>query len=245
MKSKLTSGSRLEDWIDAPAFEALEPRLLLSGNVTAWTAGGSLFAVGDADDNDILIEQGGSPTDFTIKGRTGTTVNVVNPAGVPVPLAGVTGDFFFWMLNGSDIVEVTNAALPRHLAVDSGEGANEVKIDPTTVAGSVAVVNGAGDDTIAMDDVVVAGTSTLLLGPAVLASGTDDDTVDIEQDAVAGSPSAFTGLFYLYGGAGADVVTVGDAGAGHAVTFGYAIFHGGPGIDTFTFANITGPYITI
>ena len=61
-------------------FEALEPRLLLAGDVTATVVGGSLYIVGDAAANDIIIDQTGLASDeFMIS--SGTDVTTIN--GLP------------------------------------------------------------------------------------------------------------------------------------------------------------------
>ena len=54
----------------APFFEPLEARLLLDGNVVVLPIGGALYVFGDADANDILIEDGAPG--LSITGRNGT-----------------------------------------------------------------------------------------------------------------------------------------------------------------------------
>ena len=71
----VTMAGRCAESIGGVLFEALEPRLLLDGNVVASVVKGSLEITGDIENNDITITQGGTGDEFVVTGNNDTTVN--------------------------------------------------------------------------------------------------------------------------------------------------------------------------
>jgi len=169
-----------------PLIEPLEPRLLLSGNVTVFTIGTGLFAYGDVSANDILIEQGVLHAGlFTVTGRNATTVNET-AAGTPVEFPDINGDLWAWMSDGNDVLEVKGATVPGLMWVDGGAGDNTVTIDPTTINGSVFVMNGVGLDTFSM-------TSSQILGSLTILNGDGGSNTTLDGGTVDGSVTVFNG----------------------------------------------------
>jgi hypothetical protein len=169
--------------------EALEPRTLLSGNVTAVVTGGNLVITGDALDNHIAIDQAGlNPGEFRVD--TGGNVTTINGTPGAKVVTGVTKDVRITFGDGNDAVTFNNAALPRHLNVNGGEGddgayvintqvrANTVLTlgdgnnaaeltSGTTLGGSLRIIGGGGDDGVTLIDMGVAGATSIDLKDGV------------------------------------------------------------------------------
>jgi hypothetical protein len=131
------------------AFERLEDRTLLSGNVTAIvTSGGNLQVVGDAKDNQIVI-QSTSTGALQVSSLDGTTT--INGGNTPFTTSAVTGDVDVFMKQGADVVDVggegTLTSLPHNLIVDTGPGDDTVAVENASIGGSVALFGGVGSDT--------------------------------------------------------------------------------------------------
>jgi hypothetical protein len=117
-----------------PAVEALEPRLALSGNVTASLVHGTLTLTGDPLDNHLVISQPG-PHQLTITPADGTTVN---GQAKPLTLTGFTRDLRINLGPGNDDVDFDLAnplTLPGNLTIDYGAGGTGNKTTQTVNAG--------------------------------------------------------------------------------------------------------------
>jgi hypothetical protein len=219
--------------------ESLEPRLLLSGNVTVSTIGTSLFAFGDASDNSIVVEQG---ADFTVTGKTGTATTVNGTAaGTPVHFPDMNGDIWAFMSDGNDVLEVKNATVPGSLWLNGGAGDNTVTIDPVIIDGNVFVMNGTGLDTFNLLASAIVGSLTLL-------NGDGGSSTTLQQSVVGGGVTIFNGAgsdtFTMDGGpsslggvAGSLLIINGDGGSSTTITnsrvFGSVTVLNGEGRDTF------------
>ena len=102
--------------------EALEPRLLMSGNVVVRVVDGCLYLLGDAQANQIQVDQTGLPAgQYRVTGTAGTTLN------------GREGEF---------VVENVQA-----LRIHLGRGDDAVTFQDLQLAGRVQVGLGYGDNT--------------------------------------------------------------------------------------------------
>lgn len=141
------------------AFEGLESRLPLAGNVTAEVSGGSLFVNGDAAGNSVDISGTGTPGQFVVSGVTdksgaGTTVN----GQFFVVVSGVTNSVFVHLRAGNDELTVEDANIPRDLIITTEAGHDTVLIgdapDEETfsrsvnVGGTLSINTGIGDDVV-------------------------------------------------------------------------------------------------
>ncbi len=87
-------------------FEALEPRMLMSGDVAAAVTGlGELRVTGDSNDNSIVVADLGHG-EFSLRGLAGTTVN----GEAEFRFGGVTRGMRFNMRAGNDTISFGNAA---------------------------------------------------------------------------------------------------------------------------------------
>jgi hypothetical protein len=104
--------------------ERLEDRTLLAGNVIVWMSSGSLTVRGDAQDNDIDVEQIDDQT-WEVSGYGGTLIN-----GCPAPkrFTGFNltrGNVSIDMQGGDDVVHVyvRGNGIPGDLRIDLGPAA--------------------------------------------------------------------------------------------------------------------------
>src|SRR5262245_33996536 len=126
------------------AFESLENRQMMAGDVTAQIHNGNLIIKGDSSDNDIAVTQ--SSTTITVTG-TSTTVN---SATTPAVLTGFTGKIKIKMKDGSDNVTLTGLTSTK-LDVDMGSGNNTLDIENCTVNGKTELEGKKGNNTFEID----------------------------------------------------------------------------------------------
>ena len=151
-------GRRSEGANSGVLFEALEPRLLLDGNVTAKVVKGSLKVTGDGADNRINIEAGPSSGVFIVSRDDGTTT--VN-GGVADTLTGVTKHVKISMKGGNDQVTIDNVDVPRKLIAKTGLGNDKLTISHVDVDRKATMNTGWGDDTITLDCADFRGKATM------------------------------------------------------------------------------------
>ncbi len=192
------------------ALEHLEERTLLSGNVTAIvTSGGNLQVVGDAKDNQIVI-QSTSTGALQVSSLDGTTT--INGGSTPFTTSGVTGDVDVFMKLGADVVNVGATGmlttLPHNLVVDTGAGTDTVAVENATIGGSIALFGGVGSDTFTVgssesEAPVTVGGSVFILG------GTGN------SNTIAVFDAEITGDLKIFSSGRNDQIQVGfDAGLG-------------------------------
>ena len=108
---------------EAPRFEALETRLLLDGNVTATVVGGHLYLTGDGADNVVMVELGAvNPSEWTVTGHGGTTINTTTPSATRLAIPDVTAGIWAWLHGGEDELIITDVAVPGTVWIDQGDG---------------------------------------------------------------------------------------------------------------------------
>jgi hypothetical protein len=174
--------------------EALEPRLLLDGNVT-FAVGKDLELVGDGANNSVLID---SPAQDVIRvtGIAGTTINggananagwtggidISMPLGHnSVEINGVTcnGKTVIELSNGNDNVYLRDFTAHGKTTIDTAGGADAVVFDhdPCTFNNKLAIVTGDGND---MVDVQFPIPSTVFNGKVSFDTGTGQDEVKLD-----------------------------------------------------------------
>lgn len=133
------------------AFELLENRLLLAGNVLASVDHGDLVVRGDGADNAIQITQE-SPGIYKVTGLDGTTVNGV---AAFTNTTEVTDDFDIRMHKGADhvLIQGTSAiTVPDDLRVRTGRGNDGVSLKDVTVNDDTQIRLRADDDSLNIVD---------------------------------------------------------------------------------------------
>jgi len=135
------------------ALEVLEPRTMLSGNVTAAVVGGSLVIGGDAAANDIVLDQSGLTSD-QVRISSGANATSINNQSDPIVLNSVTGNLQIKLLKGADTVLLDGLNLPGNVAIDGGTGNNTIALNNGTIANNLRIRNGDGDSSV-----TVAGTA--------------------------------------------------------------------------------------
>lgn len=134
---------------DRVVFEALEPRLLLDGNVAAKVVNGDLRIIGDRRGNSILIERGGTTDTFIVTGRDGTAVN----GGLEAILTGVTDDITIRTKGGDDEIKIDSViGTPDDLIIKTGPGTDVVELVWVIVQGKCKIRTGAGDGAVMASD---------------------------------------------------------------------------------------------
>ena len=111
--------------IEPILFESLEPRVLLSGDVTAALSGGMLKIIGDENPNQIAIEM--DSDEVQIVGLDGESINGTDE----VSFKNVTG-IKLQMKKGMDSVSVQNVSLDK-LRIDLGHGSDKAEIKDSVI----------------------------------------------------------------------------------------------------------------
>jgi hypothetical protein len=192
------------------AFERLETRALLAGEVTAQLMGGDLLVRGDHLDNRITIDR--TPAgeirvagdDFTlVNGESAPAVfrNVVN---IDIRTAG-----------GADHVSLQGIRAGAALRIDTGAGDDTVLVLQSQVRGSFSLLTGSGHDLI---NLVASDPGKR----SQIHSGAGDDVVTVER-------SKLTRVLFVNAGRGDDTIFVDRQTPRSKV----AIIDG-PGDDTIT-----------
>src|SRR5690349_15576548 len=135
------------------AFESLETRQMMAGDVTAQIHNGNLIIKGDSSDNTIAVTQSG--TTITVTG-TSTTVNSSTSAAV---LTGFTGKIKIKMKDGADSVTLTGLTTTK-LDVEMGDGNNTLDIENCTVNGKTELEGEKGNNTFKIDTKTTTGEET-------------------------------------------------------------------------------------
>jgi hypothetical protein len=175
--SRRTSNNRL-------AFEQLESRRLTA--VTTSLNSGTLSITGDAAADDIAIVGTANPGEFTITGRSGTTVDGM--ASVTIP--GVTADLVIDMRDGENVVDLDNVYIARDIVVIGGSGDDLIRLgqtSPVSPARDLTVVCGPGEDVILQPSYhVFVGRDSAVVGAL------DNDSIVLTGASAQGSISVVT-----------------------------------------------------
>lgn len=137
--------------------ESLERRLLMAGDVTAALKGGWLVVTGDAEANQVLIENTASG-EYSVTGADGTTVS-----GSPV--TGVTKGVKVNLKDGDDVVAIVGSGggtfhATGDVKVTTGKGNDRILVAGLQADGKVtlnsgnATGEGAGDQVLVTDSQV-------------------------------------------------------------------------------------------
>jgi len=163
------------------AYQKLEPRKMLAGDVTATVNDGLLQIIGDAEGNEIIVagRPDGTATVFPL-GET--TINgSADPFDVSTPLDDVDV-----RLNlGDDNATIQGLVLSQSLRIRTGAG------DDTTFVHHIDVQRfeqfaGDGDDTLEFNNVYSRGSTTI-------SGENNDDIVSITNMAAGTSATLLTG----------------------------------------------------
>ena len=134
----------------APMLESLEPRVLLAGNVSVMTAGGSLFLTGDNLANDFYIEEIGGGNNFRLtSGPDATTFNGLASLDVP----SMNGDMYVWLNGGDDRFGFWQAGPARDVMVFGGPGNNTFDAERFTIGRNLSLFGGTGNDEVRLSDI--------------------------------------------------------------------------------------------
>ncbi len=113
---------------------------MLAGDVLAVVDDGNLIISGDAESNQIAVDQSDlAAGEVRISGLDGTTIN--GEAG-PVVLPGVTGDVEADLDDGDDVVIFDQVVVDGDLKIDMGDGIYQVTL----------IVDVGGDVKFSSDD---------------------------------------------------------------------------------------------
>lgn len=142
--------------------ESLEPRTLLSGNVTAAVIDGNLIIRGDNLGNGLTIEAVPSQTgQYTLTPDATTTIN---NQSAPVILTGVTKDLRINLREGANALTITGVAVPGSLGIDTGNGNDTVTVQSSTIAADLTVRTRNGDDNLDLRNLTVTGKTNIWAG---------------------------------------------------------------------------------
>lgn len=174
----------------AMPLEALEERVMLTGDVTAVLQNGDLKVTGDSGDNVVLVLGGGGigalAPGFTIIPFEGTTIN-----GDPDPLFIATEDPVDDMLlnfkkGGDNTVGVRNMMTLDDIIYKGGKQADVFGLDGVGVGGDVNAKTGKGDDVFGMQ-------YSSISANLKLNTSSGDDKVGIQHSSIDGDLIGNTG----------------------------------------------------
>ncbi|MGE5611529.1 MAG: hypothetical protein ACM359_19925, partial [Bacillota bacterium] len=169
--------------------ESLEPRQLLSGNVTAWISGASLHVLGDRADNQLVLASDPTSRGGMVLSGNGTTIN---GQGNAFPLTNAVRDVRIYLGDGDDSIEISNVNLSRNLMIFANNGADQVVLNTVQVNGNLTIDTAQDNDTVDLVQTTVNGRTTVNTG-----ADTDIFTAD---------GSTFRRLFLLNVGSGDDQI---------------------------------------
>ena len=163
-------------------FETLERKQPLAGDVVVSLVGGHLVIEGDEAANQISISSGEEPGSFVIQGLEGTVVKLADAetGDPPAPetglvVEGVRGHVRVGLGEGDDVLAVHDAHFRRGLTINTGAGADEVRI-------------GAAEDADPVDpaEEVESDANVHLLGSLLINTGEEGDAVNVASASVGG-----------------------------------------------------------
>lgn len=154
--------------------EWLEPRLLMSGNVTVRVSGQSprynLKITGDDLSNQIYVTYNEAQATWTVGGIPGTGT-LINGGNQPVTVGGVTNSVWIDMRAGDDVVQLRAFQVPNELHVDLDAGNDVLEagleasgVTPNRVGGALWIEGDDGNDLVELANVQVAGNVYVKLG---------------------------------------------------------------------------------
>lgn len=215
----LQQGLRLEDSVMTAfrnggsrlAFEHLEAKQLLAGDVAISVVQGNLIVEGDELGNQIAITAGQNPGQYIIRGLDGTRVHL---GGAPTPnepstgvmVNGVRRDVWIRMKGGDDLVAIYDASFRGNVGIGTEGGNDTIRIGShpvdltsaadmpwdapggtldrpaVTIRGNLTVVTGMESDTVVI-------TRATVVGAVDIRTGDDNDRVHLGIDMSVTTPS--------------------------------------------------------
>jgi hypothetical protein len=155
------------------AFESLEDRQMLAGDVTAKISGGKLVIKGDSLANGITIAAGSTAGTVVVTGVTaGGSATTVNSGTTAVTLSGFTGGLKLDMKGGDDSVTITGLTVTGDAKLEGGRGNDTFDVSGSTFHGALTTNLGDGNDTLTFDSTTVSGKAKFKGR-----SGNDDATI--------------------------------------------------------------------
>jgi hypothetical protein len=157
--------------------ERLDPRRMLSGNVTVTTGPGfTATLVGDngGDAFDITLEKG---VGYRVSGRDKTTIN--GQSAVLIKSASAL-DFTVVTGVGKDRINFNGAFGTQNLTIYSGGGDDQISIQGTTQFGNLVISASGGNDKISLGQITV--TQSVVIWTSI-----GNDTVDLTAANITGA----------------------------------------------------------
>jgi hypothetical protein len=176
------------------AFERLETRELMAGNVTAAVTSGSLYVTGDNAANMLQMTEV-SGNRWKITGLGGTKINGKSQVTTAQP---VTNDVQIDLNGGNDNVTIQNGSVPHILNVFGDDGNNVTTLHSVKVGYGLGVYGNDGNNTVVANKVNVQAIGGIYY--SVFAFGNGNNVVAINNLRARD--------FRVYTGSGMDSVTV-------------------------------------
>jgi hypothetical protein len=215
--------------------DTLEPRRLLSGNVSVSYDGTTLLVVGDNAANEILITD--SAAGYLVNGLSSTHVN--GGASFAVDTGGNFADITVRTGNGDDLVQlgVAPPAAPtltgQAIRVDTGNGNDTVDLAATIANVSLSVTTGNGNDTVQSPFYRVGPLDFFtLIGDFSIDTGNGDDLVQLPATTDLDFFSYVAGNLIINTGNGNDAIATEGAEVGGAIQI-----DSGNGADSLSLIN--------
>jgi hypothetical protein len=185
--------------------DALEPRRLLAGNVTATIVNGDLVITGDSQHNRIIIEGGPVHTDnqvidvepeIIIRPADDTTTINGSPIGHGFDLNSqpITGSIRVHLGAKADQLLVDGLATGNRLIVNGGKHGDTILIRDSSLGAGLTLAGGHGDDSLTVLNTVVGGAANI-------AGESGHDLINLDL-------AKFNGNVAANGGRGNDVLSV-------------------------------------
>jgi hypothetical protein len=170
----------------------LEPRVLLSGNVTALVINGDLLISGGRAATTITVNSDRlAPGEFRVIAED---FSRINDQGDTLVLSGVIGDIRINLRGGDDRIRIDEIEAPGSVSIGAGRGNDIVLLTHSRVAGKLKVTGGGGHDSLNVTDCSVSGNASISAGGG--------------NDILVFDGSSFDGFFSASGGRGLNTSSI-------------------------------------
>ena len=209
MKSSRSKRSRR-----SAAYQSLEDRRLLAGDVTVFQSEDIAYLRGDRSDNQVEITANDNGQ-VVIRGLEDTTINGESEVILESENSTI-GRLGIHMGPGNDLLTVEGIDIERRAIVRGGTGDDAIGFTNTSTGSDLIVNSWRGDDSVSLDNVEVGGRLVAYTGVGADTLGIENTTIEGRtligtgdgQDRVALRGTVQNGQMFAFTGAESDFLSM-------------------------------------
>jgi hypothetical protein len=150
------------------AFESLETRQMMAGDVIVKVDNGNMKITGDNLSNGIILAPGINPFEIVVTGfnQGGAATRVNGVANGAITFPNVTKNVSINMGSGNDFVSVAGVNIYESAKIKTGRGLDTLQISASFIADKLKVTTGKGFDRVTIANTTVAGKTKIQTGPS-------------------------------------------------------------------------------